>query len=116
MSIRGGTSAVTGPDKPTRAIALLHSGHDPAVCEALTRRHRLTIVYTVHTDTADVLAALIAVQHALEHLAAAVVIPHLDTLDPGSPWWMVTEAADLITSTQRCPRWSTVTAETRGQQ
>ncbi|MFE3444618.1 hypothetical protein ACFXNW_16435 [Nocardia sp. NPDC059180] len=107
---------MTEPHTPIRAIALLHGGHDPAVYEALTRKHRLKIVYTVHTDTAAVLAALIAVQHAFEHVADAVMIPHLDTLEPGSPWWVVTEAADLITSTQHCPRWSAVTAETKRQQ
>lgn len=94
-------------------MALLHSGHDPAAYEALTRRHRLEIVYTVHTDAVAVLAALIAVQHALDHLADAVVIPHLGTLEPGTPWWVVTEAADLITGTQEYPLWSAVTAHTR---
>lgn len=106
---------MTDQDKPRRAVALLHSAHDPDTCEALTRRHRLEIVYTVHTDAAAVLAALIAVQHALEHLADAVVIPHLDTLEPGTPWWVVTEAADLITGTQEYPLWSAVTAQTRRQ-
>lgn len=107
---------MTQPDKPTRAIALLHSDHDPAVYEALTRKHRLQIVYTVHTDAPAVLAALIAVQHALEHLADAVVIPHLDTLEPGTPWWVVTQAADLLTGTQEYPLGSAVTAQTGDQQ
>lgn len=107
---------MTQPGKPTRAIALLHSDHDPAVYEALTRKHRLEIVYTVHIDAPAVLAALIAVQHALEHLADAVVIPHLGTLEPGTPWWVVTEAADLITGTQEYPLGSAVTAQTRDQQ
>lgn len=84
---------MTQPDKPTRAIALLHNDHDPAVYEALTRKHRLEIVYTVHTDAPAVLTALIAVQHALEHLADAVVIPHLGTLEPGTPWWVVNRSS-----------------------
>lgn len=92
-------------------MALLHRGHDPAAYESLTRRHRLEIVYTVHTDAVAVLAALIAVQHALDHLADAVVIPHLGTLEPGTPWWVVTEAADLITGTQEYLLWSAVTAQ-----
>lgn len=49
----------------------------------------------------------------LEHLADAVVIPHLATLEQGTPWWVVTEAADLITGTQACPLWSAVTTQTR---
>lgn len=100
-------------DRPKRAVALLHSDHDSAAYETLTRKHRLTIVHTVHTDATAVLAALIAVQHALEHLADAVVIPHLGTLGPGTPWWVITEAADLITGTQEYPLWSAVTAQTR---
>ncbi|WP_305779790.1 hypothetical protein [Nocardia nova] len=103
-------------DKPIRAIALLHSDHDPAALEALIREHRLQIVYTVHTDTVAVLAALIAVQYAVEHAAEAVVIPHLDTLEPGAPWWKVTQAADLITGTQEYSLWSALTEQPRGGQ
>lgn len=107
---------MTEPDEPTRAIALLHSDHDPATLEALTRKHRLNIVYTVHTDAVAVLAALIAVQYALEHAADAVVLPHLGTLEPGTPWWVVTRAADLITGTQEYPLGSALTAQTRRPQ
>lgn len=107
---------MTEPDEPTRAIALLHSDHDPVTYEALTRKHRLKIVHTIHTDVAAVLAALIAVQHALEHAADAVAIPHLGTLEPGEPWWAVTHAADLITGTQEYPLGSAFTAHTRHQQ
>ncbi|MFI6309522.1 hypothetical protein ACIBEK_05110 [Nocardia fusca] len=60
---------MTEPNPPTRAVALLHSTHDPATYEALTRKHRLTIVYTVHTDVAAVLAALrsaVTTQHRTE--------------------------------------------------
>ncbi|NKY57821.1 hypothetical protein [Nocardia flavorosea] len=104
------------PDKPRRAVALLHSEHDPAAYEELMRRHRLNVAYTVHTDAPAVLAALIAVQHALEHLADVVVIPHLGVLEASTPWWVVTEAADLITGTQEYPLWSAVTAQTRRRQ
>ncbi|TLF77374.1 hypothetical protein [Nocardia cyriacigeorgica] len=103
---------MTEHDKRTRAIALLHSRHDPVVFEALTQRHRLRIVYTVYTDAAAVLAALIAVQHALDHLADAVAVPHLGTLEPGTPWWVVTEAADLITAARQYPRRSAVIGST----
>ena len=104
---------MTEPDAPTRAVALLHSTHDPATYEALTRKHRLTIVHTIHTDTVAVLAALIAVQYALEHAADTVVIPHLGTLGPRTPWWMFTQAADLITGTRVYPLGSAVTSQHR---
>ncbi|MGV9633224.1 hypothetical protein ACWDO0_03495 [Nocardia rhamnosiphila] len=102
---------MTKPVEPTRAVALLHSDHDPDTYEALTRNHRLKIVYTVHTDAVAVLAALIAVQHALEHGADAVVIAHLEGLEPGSPWWAVTHAAALITRTRQYPLWSAITTQ-----
>lgn len=104
---------MTETDATTRAVALLHSTHDPAIYEALTHKHRLHIVYTVHTDVAAVLAALIVVQHAMEHGADAVVIPHLDALEPCTPWWVVTRAADLITRTRK---YRLGTAETRPEQ
>ena len=107
---------MTEMNKPIRVIALLHSDHDPAILEALTRQHRLQIVYTVHTDTVAVLATLIAVQYALEYAADAVVIPHLGTLVPGAPWLRVTQAADLITSTQRYPLGSAITRQAGGEQ
>ncbi|TLF92951.1 hypothetical protein FEK35_30095 [Nocardia cyriacigeorgica] len=104
---------MTDQDKPRRAVALLHSGHDPEVYQSLLYRHRLKIVYTVHTDASAVLAALIAVQHALEHLAEAVVVPHLDTPDADAPWWVITEATDLITSTGEYPLRSRLAAPMR---
>ncbi|MEU2039259.1 hypothetical protein [Nocardia niwae] len=57
----------------------------------------------MHTDAQAVLAALIAVQYALEHMADAVVVPHLGVLRPDTPWWAVTEMADLITGTREYP-------------
>ncbi|WP_328393704.1 hypothetical protein [Nocardia sp. NBC_00416] len=107
---------MTEPDAPTRAVALLHSTHNPATYEALTRKYRLVIVHTVHTDAVAVLAALIAVQHALEHAADAVVIPHLGTLEPRTPWWVVTRAAGLITGTQEYPLGSAITTQHRTEQ
>ncbi|MGW5386393.1 hypothetical protein [Nocardia sp. NPDC003963] len=107
---------LTDPDKPRRAVALLNCDHDPAAYEALTRNHRLKIVYTVHTDAPAVLAALIAVQHALEHLADAVIIPHLGTLEPGTPWLVITSAADLITGAQEYPLWSALSTPPRREQ
>ncbi|WP_048833305.1 hypothetical protein [Nocardia cyriacigeorgica] len=52
------------------------------------------------------LAALIAVQHALDHVADAVVIPHVGALEPDAPWWIIAEAVDLITGAERHPRQS----------
>lgn len=98
------------PDTPRRTVALLQSEHDPAVLEALIQRHRLKVVYTVHTDAFAALAALIVVQHVLEHLADAVVIPHLDTLEAGTPWLVITEAAALITGTHVYPMGSAIVA------
>ncbi|MEU4837380.1 hypothetical protein [Nocardia testacea] len=83
-----------------RAIALLHTVHTPEQFDQLVIRNRLRIVYTVRTDARAVLAALIAVQHALEHAAEVVVIPHLGSLEPDSPWWVITTAADLVTGTR----------------
>ncbi|MBA4854470.1 hypothetical protein IU443_02850 [Nocardia farcinica] len=94
------TGTSTHPSKTRRAIAVLRSDHDPAVYDALTRAHPLRIVYTVHTDAAALLAARIGVHHALEHAADAAVVPHLGTLEPDSPWWLVTQVADLITGKQ----------------
>lgn len=94
---------MTEQQVPRRAVALLHSDHDPTEFEALVQRHGLSIVYAVHTDVHAVLVALIAVQYALEHLADAVVIPHLGVLKPDTPWWGVTEMADLITGTRAYP-------------
>ncbi|NKY52361.1 hypothetical protein [Nocardia vermiculata] len=88
---------------PRRAVTLLHRDHDPAIYEALIVSHRLEVVYTVRTDVAAVLAALIAVQHALEHLAEVVVIPHLGELEDDTPWWVITEAAVLITGSRQYP-------------
>ena len=113
MPNREGARTVMEPDAPIRAVALLHSTHDQGAYEALAQNHQLNVVYTVHTDAAAVLAALIAVQYALEHAADAVVIPHLDDLEPRTPWWVVTQAAELITATQRYPWGSAFTTQTR---
>lgn len=104
------------PDVSIRAVALLYSTHDPAVYEALARTHRLSIVHTVHTDAVAALAALIAVQHALEHAADVVVIPQLGALEPRTPWWVVTQAADLITTTHAYSLGSAATTQHRTEQ
>ncbi|MGW5385680.1 hypothetical protein [Nocardia sp. NPDC003963] len=86
-----------------RAVALLHTDHDASELGALTERSGLRLVFTVWTDTRAVLAALIAVQHALEHAAEVVVIPHLGSLEPDTPWWVITDVAELVTSTHVYP-------------
>ncbi|MGW1742825.1 hypothetical protein ACWCPQ_28920 [Nocardia sp. NPDC001965] len=86
-----------------RAVALLHNDHDASELGALTERNGLRLVFTVRTDTRAVLAALIAVRYALEHAAEAVVIPHLGSLEPDTPWWVITEVAELITGTRVYP-------------
>ncbi|MEU4840918.1 hypothetical protein [Nocardia testacea] len=107
---------MTDQDMPRRAVALLHSDHDPVTLDALVQKHGLQIVYTVHTDAPAVLAALIAVQHVLEHLADAIVIPHIGTLELETPWRVVTAASALITGTQEYPLWSELTTPPRHEQ
>ncbi|MGW0356280.1 hypothetical protein ACWDXV_18935 [Nocardia nova] len=107
---------MTQPSTSRRAIALLHSDHDPDTYETLTRQHRLEVIYTVHTDALAVLAALIAAQHAFEYAADAVVIPHLDTLEVDSPWWAITQVTDLITGTRTYPKLPAATPGTGREQ
>ncbi|MEU4312662.1 hypothetical protein [Nocardia sp. NPDC024068] len=95
-----------------RTVALLHTEHDPSVFESLVRYHGLRVAHTIRTDTRAVLAALIAVQYALEYAADAVAVPHLGMLEPDTPWWVVTEVADLITATQ-VYRWGSATTGRR---
>ncbi|MFF0455220.1 hypothetical protein [Nocardia africana] len=95
---------MTEPSTSRRTIALLRSDHDPDTYEALTRQHRLEIVYTVHTDALAVLAALIVAQYAFEYAADTVVIPHLRALEDSSPWWAITQVADLVTATRKYPK------------
>ncbi|WP_328390999.1 hypothetical protein [Nocardia sp. NBC_00416] len=93
-----------------RAVALLHTAHAPAEFEALVQQNSLQIVYTVRTDARAALAALIAVQYALERVAEAVVIPHLGSLEPDAPWWVITGVAELITGARTYPRTTPRTA------
>ncbi|MFI2336142.1 hypothetical protein ACH474_22380 [Nocardia rhamnosiphila] len=86
-----------------RAVALLHTDHDESELDATLQRHGLRLVFTVRTDTRAVLAALIAVHHALEHAAEVVVIPHLGALEPDTPWRVITDVAELITATHVYP-------------
>lgn len=82
---------------------MLHTDHDASELDALVQRNGLRLVFTVRTDTRAVLAALIAVQHSLEHAAEVVAIPHLGSLEPDTPWWVITEVAVLITGTHVYP-------------
>ncbi|MET8799549.1 hypothetical protein ABZV91_24535 [Nocardia sp. NPDC004568] len=86
-----------------RTVALLHNDHGASGLDALLQRNGLRLVFTVRTDSPAVLAALIAVQHALEHAAEVVVIPHLGSLEPDTPWWVITDVAELITGTHVYP-------------
>ncbi|MGI5220181.1 hypothetical protein [Nocardia sp. CA-290969] len=57
--------------------------------------------YTVFSDTrSPKLAALIAIQHIIEHNAEVLVVPHLTTagLTNDRRWQVVVAAADLITA------------------
>ncbi len=107
---------MTEPSTSRRTIALLHSDHDPDTYEALTRQHRLEVVYTVHSDALAVLAALIVVQYAFEYAADTVVIPHLGALEDSSPWRAITQVTDLVTGTRKYPKLSDPTPETGREQ
>ncbi|MBF6351458.1 hypothetical protein IU448_20935 [Nocardia flavorosea] len=52
------------------------------------------------TDTGAQLGALIAIQHALEHGAEVIVIPHLTTeeIQRDKHWHAVTTLAELVTA------------------
>jgi hypothetical protein len=66
----------------------------------LAQEHDLDIVYTVVTDTAPQLAALIAVHHMLESDVEAVVVPHLteDEVQSNRSWQLVVTLARLVTT------------------
>lgn len=84
-----------------RAIVLCRPDCDSGQIERLSRAHGLRVVYTVYTDTGPELAARIAVQHALDFDAAAIVIPYLSAREAreARAWRMVTRFADLVTAT-----------------
>ncbi|MFD4406524.1 hypothetical protein ACFWPH_27550 [Nocardia sp. NPDC058499] len=75
---------------------------DTAVREIqqLARQYKLDVVFTVFTDTRSAkLAALIALQHIIEHDAEVLVVPHLTTrLANDQQWQAVVAAAEIITS------------------
>ncbi|MGW0179734.1 hypothetical protein [Nocardia sp. NPDC003345] len=72
---------------------------DAADIDLLTDRYRLDVVFTAVVDTTSKLAAIIAVQHLLEHDAEVVVVPHLviDGTRTDHPWLPVGSLADLVT-------------------
>ncbi len=83
-----------------RAIVLRRAGYDGLQLDRLVRSHALRIVYVVVTDTGSHLGALIAIQHALEHGAEVIVIPHLTTeeIRRDKHWHAVTALAELVTA------------------
>lgn len=66
----------------------------------LARRYELDVVFTVFTDTrSSKLAALIALQHIIEHNAEVLVVPHLPARVANERQWQaVVAAAEIITS------------------
>ncbi|MGI5223189.1 hypothetical protein [Nocardia sp. CA-290969] len=99
MTERRRTVALCRPDTPSREI-----GH-------LAARHNLEIVHTVFTDTeSSKLAAMIAIQHIVEHDAEVLVTPHLaaDGIAHDQHWRVVAAYLDIIASDGPVehPRWS----------
>lgn len=85
--------------EPKRAIVLRHADADPQDIEELTRQYRLDVVYTAVADTAvPRLAVMIAVEHALDHRAEVVVVPHLTAEDAWADreWRALAELVDVI--------------------
>ncbi len=75
----------------------------PGTCtdeiDELTARHDLTVVFTVTAETTHPrLAVMIAVEHALDHLAEVVLVPWLTAQDiwAGREWLALAEFWDLI--------------------
>ncbi|MGW0006194.1 hypothetical protein [Nocardia grenadensis] len=73
---------------------------DSGVVDRLAHEYGLDIVYTVVTDSAPQLAALIAVHHMLESDVEAVVVPHLteDEVRRNRSWQLVVTLARLVTT------------------
>ncbi|MGW1740486.1 hypothetical protein ACWCPQ_16940 [Nocardia sp. NPDC001965] len=85
--------------EPKRAIVLRHADADRRDIERLTQQHRLNVVYTAVTDTAvPRLAVMIAVEHALDHRAEVVVVPHLTAEDAWADreWRALAELFEVV--------------------
>ena len=87
-----------------RAIVICRPGSDSRGVECLSHVHSLRVVYTVYTDAGPELAARIAVQHVLDHVAEVVVIPYLTDREfrENPAWQMVTWVADLVIAIGGC--------------
>lgn len=83
-----------------RALVLRQTDCDSGVIDRLAQEHGLDIVYTVVTDTAPQLTALIAVHHMLESDAETVIVPHLteDEIRRDRSWQLVITLARLVTT------------------
>ncbi|MGI5223185.1 hypothetical protein [Nocardia sp. CA-290969] len=87
MMQRRRTMVLCRPDTPGREIG------------RLAIRYNLDIVYTVFTDTESTkLAAMIAVQHLVEHNVEVLVIPYLaaSQISLDRQWQAVVAAAHII--------------------
>ncbi|MFI2233097.1 hypothetical protein [Nocardia testacea] len=73
---------------------------DSSDIEWVAQEYGLDIVYTVVTDTAPRLAALIAVHHILESDAEVIVVPHLtrDEIQRTHSWQVVAALVELVTT------------------
>lgn len=87
-------------DDGRRAILLTKYDAVTPDLETLTRRHGLEVVFTITGPSMSRLAALIAVQHVLEHGVEVVIIPHLttDEIRTDRPWRAVRGLVDIVAS------------------
>lgn len=88
------------PANRRRAIIVRRDGTCPPDLEVLIARHRLEVVFTIFGPSAPKLAALVTIQHILEHDADAVVISHLTTAEIRAEdlWRAVAGLADILTA------------------
>lgn len=82
-----------------RAIVLRRTDCDSEEIGRLLHDRGLRVVYTVYTDSGPELAARIAVQHALDHDAEVVVVPHLSEQEVRQTpvWQWAAWFVDLVT-------------------
>ncbi|MGI5220133.1 hypothetical protein [Nocardia sp. CA-290969] len=90
----------TGSAGKRRAIIIGKYETDAPGLDELITRHRLEVVFTVYAPSAPKPAALVTVQHILEHDADVVIIQHLTAAEIRAEelWRAVAGLADIVTS------------------
>ena len=83
-----------------RAVVLCRPGTPSREVERLANRYMLKVVHTIFTDTeSSKLAALVALQHVVEHDTEVVVVPYLTyaQVTNDQHWQSVTATSEVIT-------------------